>query len=197
MNIIHGISDIVLALVSLYVFFKYINVLKLSTTILWESFILSVALSAFFGALGFWGWDDAIDISQFFQKLATINGGIGLVAASYALATGNHFPITISYAIIAIGFIFFAFYDVLGYTSLYFWIPVICMSLVALLGLYAITRTHLKAGIWIVVGVLFFAIGSFRKELWGTSEFDPTLYHLLMSAGVLSIGMANTDWENA
>ena len=192
-NIIHGFSDLILAGVGLYVFFRYINRLNFSTTILWESFILSVVVSAFFGALGFFGLDKAIDVSRFFQKLATLNGSVGLAGAAFALASGKDFLRYASYALIALGFVVFALAEVFDFYPLYFWVPTIAMILVLLFGLWALIQNKTKIGIWLIVGVLFFALGVFRKEIFGDSDFSIDLYHLLMAAGVLSIGMANMN----
>jgi hypothetical protein len=193
MDIINGLSDLVLALVSLYVFFKYLNPLDFSSTVLWESFILSVAIAALFGALGFFGFEKAIPISAFFQKLATINGAIGLVGATTALASGTDFSRWGSYAFIALGFILLALYEVFDVQPIILWVPIICMSMVLILGLFALIRGKLKVGIWIILGVIFFAVGSFRKEIFGETDISIALYHFLMAAGVLSIGMANSD----
>lgn len=192
MNLIHGLSDIILALAGIYVFFRYINPLEFSSTVLWESFILSVVVAAVFGALGFFGFDKAIPVSQFFQTLATINGAIGLVGATAALVSGSDFSRWGSYAIIAVGFVFFALYEVFDIRPVFLWVPIICMTIVLFLGLFALIKGNFRAGLWIIAGVTFFALGSFRKELFGTADFTISLYHLLMAAGVLSIGMANS-----
>ncbi len=193
MDLIHGLSDLILALAGLYVFFRYINPLEFSSTILWESFILSVVVAAVFGALGFFGFDKAVPVSQFFQTLATINGGIGLVGASAALVSGSDLSRAASYGIIAVGFVFFALFEVFDIRPVFFWTPVICMILVLILGLFSLIKGNFRVGLWIIAGVTFFALGSFRKELFGTADFTISLYHLLMAAGVLSIGMANAD----
>lgn len=192
MDLIHGLSDIILALAGIYVFFKYINPLEFSSTVLWESFILSVVVAAIFGALGFFGFDKAIPVSQFFQTLATINGAIGLVGASAALVSGSDLSRWTSYGIIALGFVFFALFEVFDIRPVFFWVPVISMTIVLFLGLFALIKGNFRAGLWIIIGVTFFALGSFRKELFGTADFTISLYHLLMAAGVLSIGMANS-----
>ena len=192
MNLIHGLSDLVLAATGIFVFFRYINPLEFSSTILWESFILSVVMAAIFGALGFFGFDKAVSVSQFFQTLATINGAVGLVGAAVALVSGSDLSRTVSYCIIALGFVFFALYEVFNVRPLFFWVPVISMILVLVLGLFAVIKGQLTIGLWIIAGVTFFALGSFRKELFGSGDFSISLYHLLMAAGVLSIGMANS-----
>ncbi|WP_367914346.1 hypothetical protein [Leadbetterella sp. DM7] len=192
MNLIHGLSDIILAVAGIYVFFRYINPLELSSTILWESFILSVVVAAGFGALGFFGFEKAIPVSRFFQTLATINGAIGLVAATAALVSGSDFSRGTGYAIIAAGFVFFTLYEVFDIRPVFFWVPIICMTVVLFLGLFALIKGNFRVGLWVIAGVTFFALGSFREDLFGTHEFSISLYHLLMAAGVLSIGMANS-----
>lgn len=192
MNLIHGLSDLILALAGIYVFFRYINPLEFSSTVLWESFILSVVVAAIFGALGFFGFDKAVPVFRFFQTLATINGAIGLVGAAAALVSGSDFSRWGSYGIIALGFIFFALYEVFDIRPIFFWAPIICMTFVLFLGLFALIKGKFRVGLWIIAGVTFFALGSFRKELFGTADFSISLYHLLMAAGVLCIGMANS-----
>lgn len=192
MDLANGITDIILALVSLYVFFRFLNPQNFSTTVLWESFVLSVAVAALFGALGFFGFSKAIPISVFFQKLATINGGIGLVAAVAALVSGTDFSRWTSYGFIALGFIFFALFEVVDIKPVLFWVPVIAMSMVLILGLFGLIRGKVKEGLWVIIGVAFFAVGTFRKDIFGDNDFSISLYHLLMAGGVLSIGMANS-----
>lgn len=192
MDLIHGLSDLILALAGIYVFFRYINPLEFSSTILWESFILSVVVAAVFGALGFFGFDRAVPVSQFFQTLATINGAIGLVGATAALVAGSDLSRRGSYAIIALGFVFLALFEVFDFRPVFFWVPVISMTVVLILGLFALIKGNFRVGLWIIAGVTFFALGSFRKELFGTRDFTISLYHLLMAAGVLCIGMANS-----
>lgn len=193
MNLYHGISDVFLALVGLYVFFKYLQPLAFSSTVLWESFVLSVVGAALFGALGFFGWDKAVPVSQFFQSLATINGGVGLIAACAVLVLGTDLSRPASYAVIALGFVLFALYEVFDVRTLFFWVPVVAMGVVLLFGLLALIKGKMMMGVWIIVGVAFFALGSFRGEIFGGGEFTISLYHLLMAGGVLSLGMANAQ----
>lgn len=192
-SIIHGLSDLILAGAGLYVFFRYINHQSFSTTILWESFILSVVVSALFGALGFFGFDKAIPVSQFFQKLATFNGSVGLAAGAFALVRGQDFTKNISYLFITLGFVIFALFEVFDVYSLYLWAPTIAMVLVLVFGIWALTINKSKIGVWLIAGVVFFALGNFRKEVFGNNDFSISLFHLLMAAGVLSIGMANDN----
>lgn len=191
MEILNAFSDVILLVVCLYVFFKYINHLDFATTILWESFILSVAVAAFFGALDFLGFEKAQPISIFFQKLANINGAIGLVGGSVALVSGTDFSRWGSYMFIILGFVFFTLYEVFDVRSIYFAIPVICMAIVFILALFALIKGKTRVGLWLLAGVVFFALASFRKEIFGINNFSISLFHLLLSAGVLSLGMAN------
>ena len=98
-----------------------------------------------------------------------------------------------SYAVIALGFVLFALYEVFEIRPLFFWIPVIAMGVVLLCGLLALVKGKMLMGIWIIVGVAFFALGSFRTEIFGDGAFNVSLYHLLMAGGVLSLGMANAQ----
>ncbi|MFS0491651.1 hypothetical protein [Leadbetterella byssophila] len=191
MNLYHGISDVILALIGLYVFFRYLVPLEFTSTILWESFVLSVVAAATFGALGFFGWEKGASISQFFQGLAAINGGIGLIGGSAALVFNKDISTFGSFGIITVGFILFILYAIFNIEQIGFWVPTVSMLLVLLIGLVGMIRGKIMVGLWIVVGVTFFALGTFRNALFGESDFNISLYHLLLAGGVLSLGMAN------
>ena len=83
MELSHAISDAVLTLVGVFVFFQYLRKLELATCLLWEAFILSVTVAAFFGIIRFLGYSQAIVISEFFQRLAGTVGAFCLVLVSF------------------------------------------------------------------------------------------------------------------
>ncbi len=197
MDYIHAASDIILALVGLYVFFRFLQKLNLSSTVLWESFVLSVVVSAAFGAMAFLGFEKARSISGFFERIATITGGVGLVGASLSLVSKNDFSPLATYGFLFAGFVLFVLFEVGGINPILFWTPIIAMGLVTFLGLFALMRGDFQSGIWLVAGVIFFALGSFRKEFFGTEPYTIDLFHFLMAAGLLSIGMATAGLSNS
>lgn len=190
MQISHVISDGLLALVGLFIFFKYINRLTLSTTILWESFILSIVMAAFFGALGFAEWGFGTRISLFFQHLAGSVGALGLVVAAFSLALGRSVPQWFSNTVLIIGFFVFAIAEGFNKPLIIKHIPVVAMSLVALAGILALTRNRKIEGLGLISGVIFAAIGTFRTQFIQDSDISIDFYHAMMALSLISFGMA-------
>ena len=74
MEISHAISDSVLTLTGIFVFFQYLRKLEFNTGLLWEAFVLSIMAAAFFGVIRFLGYAPAKTVSEFFQHLAGTAG---------------------------------------------------------------------------------------------------------------------------
>jgi hypothetical protein len=189
----HVISDLILAATGIFVFIKYLSHLKYTNTILWESFVLSVSAAAIFGAVGFMGYEKSNMISLFFQQLATITGGVGLVAASYGLIKNIDFNGYSTYFILGLGFLLYVIAEGFGILQVRIWTPIICMALVVLIAILGLVQGRYKPSIWLLVGVIFFALGSFRKDIFGDGDATIDIFHYLTAAGLLSIGMANAS----
>jgi hypothetical protein len=192
MQLSHVISDIILALMGAYVFIVYLSKLNLTSTILWESFVLSVTAAAIFGAITFAGYSDANPISLFFQKLATITGGVGLVGATFALVSGRDLSKTACYILLTIGFFLYALSEGFGIAPIGTWTPIVAMSLVVILALWGFSNGKSMVSIWLLIGVAFFAIGTFRAQIFGKNELTIDIFHYLTAGGILSLGMANS-----
>ena len=193
MQITHVISDLILAAIGLYVFFMYLSKLNLTSTILWESFVLSITAAAIFGAINFAGYSDANLISLFFQKLATITGGVGLVGATFALVTGKDLSKITCYILLTLGFLLFALSEGFGIKAIGIYTPLVAMGLVLILAILGFVNGKIKIGIWLLIGLSFFAVGQFRSQLFGTGDLTIDIFHYLTAGGVLSLGMANSS----
>jgi hypothetical protein len=192
MQISHVISDLILAAIGLYVFFVYLSRLNLTSTVLWESFVLSVTAAAIFGSLTFAGFRDANPISLFFQKLATITGGVGLVGATFALISGKDLNKISCYSLLTLGFFLFVLSEVFGISQVGAWVPIVAMSLVVVLAILGFSKGKSIISIWLLVGVTFFAIGTFRAQIFGKGDITIDIFHYLTAGGLLSLGMANS-----
>jgi hypothetical protein len=190
MQIAHIVSDSLLALVGLFIFFKYISKLTLSTTILWESFVLSIVMAAIFGALGFAEWGFGTKISLFFQHLAGSVGAIGLVVAAFSLALGRSIPQWVSNAILIIGFFLFAVSEGFNKPILIKHIPTVAMSLVALAGILAMIKNRKTEGLGLIAGVVFAAIGTFRSSFISDTDLSIDFYHAMMALSIVCFGLA-------
>ena len=192
MQITHVISDLILAAIGIYVFFVYLAKLNLTSTVLWESFVLSVTAAAIFGAITFAGYPDANPISLFFQKLATITGGVGLVGATFALISGKDLTKIACYVLLTFGFFLYALSEGFGLTQIGKWTPIIAMSLVVILAILGFTKGKTMVSIWLLIGVAFFALGTFRTQIFGKEDLTIDIFHYLTAGGILSLGMANS-----
>lgn len=190
MQIAHIVSDFVLSFTGFYVFFKHLIKLELSSTILWESFVLSIAASALFGGIRFAGFSQAAVPSSFFQNLASITGGIGVAAASFALVTNRSLSKLTCYIVLAFGFLLFALAEGLGLHLINAILPIISMGLIAVFGIIGLFGRNKRSGIWLIIGVLFFALGTFSTKIFGEGDFNIDIFHFLTAAGVLSFGTA-------
>ncbi|MCP9757644.1 hypothetical protein EGI26_20975 [Lacihabitans sp. CCS-44] len=192
MQISHVISDLILAATGLYVFFVYLSRLNLTSTVLWESFVLSVTAAAIFGAITFAGFPDANPISLFFQKLATITGGVGLVGATFALISGKDLNKISCYSLLTLGFFLFVLSEGFGISQVGAWVPIVAMSLVVVLAILGFSMGKSIISVWLLVGVAFFAIGTFRAQIFGKEDITIDIFHYLTAGGLLSLGMANS-----
>lgn len=192
MQINHFLSDLILASTGLYVFFTYLVKLNLTSTVLWESFVLSVTAAAIFGTINFAGYSDANPISMFFQKLATITGGVGLVGATFALVSGKDLSKIACYTLLTFGFLLYALSEGFGIIQIGIWTPIIAMTMVVLLAIWGFVKGKTMISIWLLLGVAFFAVGTFRFQIFGRADLTIDIFHYLTAAGLLSLGMANS-----
>jgi hypothetical protein len=187
----HFISDLVLGLVGLFVFFKYLLKLDLFETLLWEAFILSVTVAAFLGAAKFAGIEQAGGISAFFQTLAATVGALGLTVASwFKIWEDDTLDSKIGSIVLGIGFAIFAVHQTVGIPLVVAIIPVISMVLVAAAGIAAIAKGRMKLGTFLLLGVLFAALATFRDSFVSNPDNSIDVYHYLLALSVLCFGLA-------
>ena len=98
--------------------------------------MLSVTAAAIFGAINFMGFENADMISGFFQKLATITGGVGLVGGTIALVSGRDLPKLGLYIVLTTGFFLFALSEGFSIAKVGQIVPIIAMGLVTILAIF-------------------------------------------------------------
>jgi hypothetical protein len=191
MELSHAISDAVLTLVGVFVFFQYLRKLKLATCLLWEAFILSVTVAAFFGVIRFLGYSQAIPISEFFQHLAGTVGAFCLVLVSLLLVTGKAVEKNIAYLIVAVGFVVFAFVQFTNNLKVLQYVSMIAIPLVLLIGVFGLIKGRKAEGSWLVLGVLALVLATYNKSFMPNTILDPTdVYHYLLAISMLCFGRA-------
>ncbi len=191
MQVSHVISDLALGLVGLYVFFRYIIRLPLMETVLWESFVLSVTVAAFFGAARFAGLEQAGYVAGFFQNLASTVGALGLaVVAWFKVWKDNTLDNKIGVTVLTIGFLLFVINQVMGLHQIIRFIPVVCMLLVAGAAVKGLLNGQISLALWLFAGVAFAALATFRDSFVADDHNAIDVYHYLLAASVLCFGMA-------
>ncbi|AWV99563.1 DUF6962 family protein [Arcticibacterium luteifluviistationis] len=187
----HIISDIILGLVGVFVFFKYLLKLDLFETLLWEAFILSVSVAAFAGAAKFAGIEKAGLVSVFFQNISVTVGALGLVVAAwFKIWEDDTLDGKIGSIVLAIGFIIFALHQTVGIPLVVSIIPIIAMILVAAAGVAALLKGRNTLGMWLLLGVVFASLATFKDRFVSNTENAIDVYHYLLACSVLCFGLA-------
>jgi hypothetical protein len=186
----HVVSNFVLAAVGLFVFFKYLVKLDTLSTILWESFILSIAIAAVLGGIRYAGYVQAGEGSVFFQKLAATVGVMGLLTASYQLVSGKSINQIVGYLTIGIGFILLAFTELMNFNTVRSYIVLFCLPLVAVLGVWAFVKRKSMIGLFLIGGVVFATIAILTPQHLTNNTDGIDAYHYLLAIAILSFGLA-------
>lgn len=192
----HVISDALLCLVGIFVFFRYLSKLPLVETLLWESFILSVAVAAFFGAIRFASVEAGAELSGYFQVMAATVGALGLLTVTWLAVLGKTGDKTLGYGVLLVGFLLFALEQMLNMTWLSSYIPLIVIPLVLISGILALIKGKTQLGIWLIAGVVFAALATFRERFVADPENAIDVYHYLLALSLLSFGLAASKTEN-
>jgi hypothetical protein len=191
MEISHAISDGVLTLVGIFVFFQYLRKLELATCLLWEAFVFSVTAAAFFGVIRFLGYHQAIIASEFFQHLAGTVGAFCLVLVSFLLITRRTVEKNIAYIVVALGFLVFAFVQFTGNQQVLQYVSMIAIPLVLLIGIFGLFKGQSAVGSWLILGVIALVLATYNKSVMPNSILDPIdVYHYLVAVCLLCFGRA-------
>ncbi|MGR3811019.1 hypothetical protein [Jiulongibacter sp. NS-SX5] len=187
----HVISDLILGLVGLFVFFRYLLKLPLMETVLWEAFVLSVTVAAFAGAGRFAGIPNAGLVSVFFQNMAATVGALGLAVVSWFKVWENDtLDNKIGWSVLALGFLIFCLPQVGIMPALISYIPVVCMILIAAAAIVALINGQKKLGIWLLAAVLFSALATYKDSFVTDPDNGIDAYHYLIAISLICFGMA-------
>ncbi len=189
----HLISDAILAITGFFVFFKYLQKLDFYETLLWESFVLSVAVAAVIGAIGFTGFTEFGWVGVFFQNVATIVGAISLVAASWYIVNNQAIGKNICYGVIALGIVLLILKLTLKVAIISTFTSVGCMLAIALIAVYGILKGNKTAGLWLLAAVAFAALANFRDKFIVDQDLTTDAYHYLLAFSLLCFGTASSQ----
>lgn len=186
----HLISDAILALTGFFVFFNYLRKLDFNDTLLWESFVLSVAVAAVFGAIGYAGFTELGWIGVFFQNVATIVGALSLVAASWYLVNNQTISKNIAIGVIGIGIVLLILKLTLKVAVISTITSIGCMLAIALIAIFGILKANKSAGLWLLAAVAFAALANFRGSFIADQNLATDAYHYLLAISLLCFGLA-------
>jgi hypothetical protein len=192
----HLISDAILAITGFFVFFNYLRKLDFNDTLLWESFVLSVAVAAVFGAIGYTGFTEFGWIGVFFQNIATIVGALSLVVASWYLINNQPISKNVAFGVIGLGIVLLISKLTLKVAIISTITSVGCMIAIALIAIYGILKANKQAGLWLLVAVIFAALANFRGSFIADQSLATDAYHYLLAASLLCFGLATSQFKS-
>ena len=142
------------------------------------------------GGIRYAGYPVAGEASIFFQKLAATVGALGLLTASYQLVSGKTINSMLGYVVIGIGFILLAITEFMDFTTLRNNIALVCLPLVAVLGVWAFVKGKSQIGLLLIAGVVFAAAAVFTPQYLENASDGIDAYHYLLAIAVLCFGLA-------
>lgn len=193
MEISHAISDSVLTLTGIFVFFQYLRKLEFSTGLLWEAFVLSITAAAFFGVIRFLGYAPAKTISEFFQHLAGTAGAFCLVYASFLSVQQKTASRNATYFVLVLGFIVFGIVQLTDNLKVLQIVSMVAIPLVLFIGIFGLIKGRSAVGSWLILGVLALILATFNKSFLTNSILDPTdVYHYLVAISLFCFERASS-----
>lgn len=191
MEVTHAISDAVLTLTGIFVFFQYLRKLEFNTCLLWEAFVLSITAAAFFGVIRFLGYQTAKTISEFFQHLAGTAGAVCLVFASFLLVQRKLAGRNLTYIVLAIGFVLFGIVQFTDNQKVLQIVSMVAIPLVLVIGIFGLIKGRSAVGSWLILGVLALVLATYNKSFMPNTILDPTdVYHYLVAISLFCFGRA-------
>lgn len=191
MELSHAISDAVLTLTGVFVFFKYIKPLASRPRLLWSAFILSVTTAAFFGTIRFLGYPQARSVSEIFQHLAGTAGAICLVLATYMGATQRKVSNSYFWGALLAGVVLFLWAEIGQNAAIVQYTSFIAIPLVVLMGIWGWAKGRRTSSGWLILGVLFLVVATFSKAIAVRAQLDAVdCYHYLLAISVFCFGKA-------
>jgi hypothetical protein len=189
MQLINLFSELLLTVSGFAVFFVLMRNLNLANSILWGTFPLAVAVTAFFSVLFYAGVSGMDRGHDFFVSVSSSFGVVLLVMGAYSLAFKRTFSEIWVYSIFLSGI-------ALVFVMMYFkqekilsQIPFVGIVLVFILGIVAIVKEQTRSGRYLVLAAVF-AIMANTYGLLQLPVNQLTVYCTLLSFVLLFFGLA-------
>jgi hypothetical protein len=191
MEITHAISDSVLTLTGIYVFYQYLRKLEFNTCLLWQTFVVSITAAAFFGVIRFLGYAPAKTVSEFFQHLAGTAGAFCLVYASFLSVQRKMTSRNTTYILLILGFITFGIVQLTDNLKVLQIVSMVAIPLVLVIGIFGLIKGRSAIGSWLILGVLALILATYNKSFIPNNILDPIdIYHYLVAISLFCFGRA-------
>jgi hypothetical protein len=191
MELSHALTDALLTLAGIFVFFSYVKPLAPRERLLWSAFILSVTAASFFGVIRFLGYAPARSVSETFQHIASTLGAICLVLVCYQKISKKKLATTYLYSFVAVGVVLFLYIELLEKPALAQFSSMVAIPLVLALGIWGLIKSKKVYCLWLIMAVFLLILANFNKAvapLIHVNNID--LYHCVLAVSILCFGKA-------
>lgn len=191
MELSHALTDALLTLAGIFVFFNYLKPLAPRERLLWSAFIVSVTAASFFGVIRFLGYAPARSVSETFQHLASTLGAICLVLVCYLKISKTKLATTYLYSFLAVGMVLFVYIELLQKPALAQFSSMVAIPLVLALGILGLLKSKKVFCLWLIMAVFLLILANFNKAvapLIHVNNID--LYHCVLAVSILCFGKA-------
>ena len=181
------ISDVILAAVSLGVFFRFFSGFALPNRLLWGAFFVTITMAAMAGALRFAGVQAVVPAHDSLQLLAGTVGILSVVMAIWSLVTRQTFSMTTTIYVLFAGILLFLLLSLPVVKPFASVVQSLGMLATMLVAVYGLLQKYQKAT-WIIVGVMTVGIATKMPAQNFINAID--LYHYSLTATLLCFGKA-------
>ena len=191
MELSHALTDSLLTLAGIFVYFKYLKPLAPKERLLWSAFIISVTAASFFGIIRFSGYAPAKSVSETFQHLASTLGAICLVLVCYQKISKTKLATTYLYSFVAVGIVLFLYIKLFQKPALAEFASMVAIPLVLALGIFGLFKGEKKFSLWLIMAVFLIIIANFNgaiAPLIHVNNID--MYHCVLALSILCFGKA-------
>jgi hypothetical protein len=191
MELSHALTDTLLTLAGIFVFFNYLRPLAPRERLLWSAFIVSVTAASFFGIIRFSGYGPAKSISETFQYLASTLGAICLVLVCYQKISKTKLATTYLYGFMAVGTALFLYILLLQKPALAQFSSMVAIPLVLALGIWGLIKGKKEFSLWLIIAVVLIIIANFNRAIAPLIQVNNLdMYHCVLALSILCFGKA-------
>ncbi len=185
MNLAHVLSDSVLALTSLTVFWYFFARVPVYNRMLWGFFLLPVALAALIGVVVFAGYEPAQPLHRSLELLAGTLGAVCVVVGTWQLinrATIKPISLAITLVVGLVLFVIMLLPEIRVFAPVVSSLAILVAMLLAVWGMFRRDRRAM----WLVVAFLGMAVATKNPSFLPFDQLD--FYHYTVSLSLMALG---------